>query len=190
MSLYVGTKICHSAIFAPRFIRDQNACAKWVQAFLRESIPLYAIMIANPIRLETDGLGCPDCKYALGSVKSPFYLHDKYVGHFDSLSCSICSYHLFTSKGYELAIKTANRFGLINSKIEREFEDLSKIEREFEDLSEEHFTQYCSLANSNRGFNFLSHENDGPVSGYNKPEELVVSKRSSPQKMKTQKTYY
>ena len=155
-------------------------------------------MIANPIRLETGGLGCPDCKFVLGSVKSPFYLHDKYVGHFDSLSCSICNYHLFTSKGYELAIKTVNRFGLINSKIEGEFEDLSKIEGEFEDLSkiegefedlsEEHFTSYCSLANSNHGFNFLSHENNGPVSGYSKPEELVVSKRSSPQKMKTQRT--
>ena len=138
-------------------------------------------MVASPIRLETGDLGCPHCKYILDSVKSPFYLRDEYVGHFDSLSCSICNFHLFTAKGYELAIKTAKKFDFINS----------KIESEIGDHTEEQFTLYWPLLNSNSGFRSLFLEKqENPVSEYNQPENFVIPPLPLPQNVKTQKTNY
>ena len=159
---------------------DLSPYPNLTQVFLRGTVPIHnSDMTNSPIRLETGGLGCPDCKYALDSVKSAFYLHDEYVGHFDSLSCSICRYHLFTSEGYKLAIETAKKF------------DVIKKNKEFEDLSEEYFTVYFSLHDSNRESTPLSLENHSNlVSGYNQPEELAIPTSTSPRKTSTRRTNY
>lgn len=122
-------------------------------------------MTDTPLRLKDGTLGCPDCKTSLQSRKSPFDFHGEYVGHFESYVCSICNFHLFTSKGYDDAIKTAKGFGMIG---------LSEFE--IDDLSEECFTVYIPSSNANVGVDVLSIDKDEQsISGYNRNEELVIT---------------
>lgn len=121
-------------------------------------------MADTPLRLKDGTLGCPDCKTSLQSRKSPFNFHGEYVGHFESYVCSICNFHLFTSKGYDNAIKTAKSFGMIG---------LSELE--IDDLIEESFTVYNPSSDANVGVDRLSYDKDEQsISGYNQNEELVI----------------
>ena len=86
-------------------------------------------MTVTPTRLDSGNLGCPSCKIELETKDSPFYVHGEYVGHFESLVCSICSFHLFTAKGYDAAIKQASKFGLVGQKEEVEIDDV--VEEKF-----------------------------------------------------------
>src|SRR5919112_1135981 len=56
---------------------------------------------------------CPRCQSPMVEGRAPFYLHDEYVGIFESLVCDMCHYSLLTSAGYDKAMIEARRFGLV-----------------------------------------------------------------------------
>jgi DNA-directed RNA polymerase subunit RPC12/RpoP len=69
------------------------------------------LMSSIPSRNGHDELACPDCGTKLVRKKAPFYLHDKFVGDFESIVCDKCGYSLLTSAGYDSAVKEACRQG-------------------------------------------------------------------------------
>lgn len=68
---------------------------------------------ATSTRLDDGSIGCSRCKLPLTEVRSPFYIRKEYVGHFDSLDCPLCHFHIFTEKGYDDAMQMAHRYGLV-----------------------------------------------------------------------------
>ena len=68
---------------------------------------------ATSTRLDDGSIGCSRCKLSLTKARSPFYIRKEYVGHFDSLDCPLCHFHIFTEKGYDNAMQMAYRCGLV-----------------------------------------------------------------------------
>lgn len=68
---------------------------------------------ATSTRLDDGSIGCSRCRLPLTVARSPFYIRKEYVGHFDSLDCPLCHFHIFTEKGYGDAIQMAYRYGLV-----------------------------------------------------------------------------
>lgn len=64
-------------------------------------------------RLDDESIGCSRCKLPLTEVSSPYYISKEYVGHFDSLDCPLCHFHVFTEKGYDHAMQTAYEYSLV-----------------------------------------------------------------------------
>jgi len=134
-------------------------------------------MADTPVRLDSGELGCPRCNTVLEIGKSPFNIHEEYVGHFESLLCSICNYHLFTATGYDNAIKKASTFGLVG-------QEETKEEIEVDNLVENLFTLYVSLNSVPSSYDKLridGYDNDS-MSRYNltnivlPPIQRIISK--------------
>lgn len=75
---------------------------------------------ATSIRLNDGNIGCSRCKLPLIEIHSPFYIRKEYVGHFDSIDCPICHFHIFTEKGYGNAMQMACKYGLVGPPEEEE----------------------------------------------------------------------
>lgn len=140
------------------------------------------IMTETPIRLDSNDLGCPRCKTKLELGNSPFTINDEYVGHFESLFCSICHYHLLTAEGYDKAIKQASKFGLVGS----------EEEYEIDDTVEEHFTVYAPLSIGCYGIEKISLgvDEDESLVGHNEDSILLVPTPSNCLKSKTRLTNF
>ena len=76
-----------------------------------------------PNTSDSGALTCSRCDTVLETKKAPFHLHDEYVGHFESLVCPICNYHVLTENGYDKAITEAMKFGLVGPAEVKEMDD-------------------------------------------------------------------
>ncbi len=55
----------------------------------------------DPIQINNDKLGCPDCKTPLISGGVPMKCKRLPIGDFDGLKCPKCKYVVLTEKGYK-----------------------------------------------------------------------------------------
>ncbi len=127
-------------------------------------------MTECPIRALSGDIGCPKCNTALETKKAPFYLHDEYVGHFESLVCPICHYSVLTDQGYDEAINVASQFGMIGPAYEEQ-----EIIREIENSVEEHHVTSATKVSLNLINDSIERLlNNQPIEAFNDVSTIVT----------------
>jgi hypothetical protein len=74
---------------------------------------------------------CPRCGTEMVPRMEALRVNGAYVGHFDAMSCPICSYYYFTEKGVDLGLKAAREIGVVGPSFPYLMNNLASEEIDF-----------------------------------------------------------
>ena len=110
---------------------------------------------ATSTSLDDGGIGCSRCRLPLTETHSPFYIRKEYVGHFDSLDCPLCHFHIFTEKGYGDAMQMAHGYGLVGPPEEVEMCDTVQAQDTFGSITSRVIEERLAIMTVQRQISFL-----------------------------------